>query len=383
MIVDVVMISRSVYEWDIRVRREARALASAGHRVTFIGLPSRVTSDGNITLIGLGEPSNPQRTYQRPRSPWYRLGRWMLLPEHRERVEQRFQREVLETAIALDLDADVIHAHDFPALEPAIQLSRQIGAKVVYDSHEYWAGRPRRGRPEPWRRVRRLKREAELARQADAVIMVSEHGAELMAMKLGLAHVHVVRNTFSTRDDLVAPTQPTGAVYAGRIAPQRDLDTVFDARIWREPGMALHVMGQVDDVKIPEWVVRHPMGSMESVDLLLIRVGIGLVTMTNKYINHRIALPNKLFQSISVGVPVVAADTPQTAVVVREHGLGELYEPGNTASLEQAVRSVIDNYESFRTNVADARPLFDWSVDATRLVELYGDLERSGQRRRG
>jgi glycosyltransferase involved in cell wall biosynthesis len=96
--------------------------------------------------------------------------------------------------------------------------------------------------------------------------------------------------------------------------------------------------------------------------------------MTSRYINHRIALPNKLFQSISVGVPVVAADVPQTASVVREHGLGELYTPGDAGSLSRALQTVRDNYSSFTNNVIRARPLFDWSVDAGRLISIYDDL---------
>jgi glycosyltransferase involved in cell wall biosynthesis len=116
------------------------------------------------------------------------------------------------------------------------------------------------------------------------------------------------------------------------------------------------------------------MASMEVVDELLANVGIGLVTMTSRYINHRIALPNKLFQSISVGVPVVAADVPQTASVVREHGLGELYTPGDAGSLSRALQTVRDNYGSFTNNVIRARPLFDWSVDAGRLISIYDDL---------
>ncbi|HEX9866101.1 MAG TPA: glycosyltransferase [Acidimicrobiia bacterium] len=371
---NVLMISRSIYEWDVRVRREARALAAAGHQVTFVGLPSDVASDGDIQLVGIGDQPRSRNADGQRRPFWYRIGRWTLLPEYRKRAERRFQGEALEAAMGIDARPDVIHAHDFPALEPAVDLARHYAARLVYDSHEFWAGRPRRGRPEPLRRRRSLKREAELARQADAVIMVSQQGAELLAGQLGLDHVAVIRNTFLMRPDLNHPPTPTGAVYAGRIAPRRDLETVFAVDMWREPGFSLHMIGEVDEVRIPDWAVTHPMASMEVVDELLANVGIGLVTMTSRYINHRIALPNKLFQSISVGVPVVAADVPQTASVVREHGLGELYTPGDARSLSRALQGVRDNYGSFSNNVIRARPLLDWSVDAGRLISIYDDL---------
>jgi glycogen(starch) synthase len=370
--VKVLMISRSDYEWDVRVRREARALASAGHEVSFVGLPSNMHADGPVRLMST--PSGSGRATV-SRSLPYRMMRWLLLPEHRQRVERRFATQVVERVDELALRPDVVHAHDYPALVPAARIADSIGALLVYDSHEFWTGRPRRGRPEPFRRRRTLHREAELAQRADAVIMVSDHGAALMEETMGLSDVSVIRNTFPRRSDLGAPEAATGAVYAGRIAPRRDLETVFSAPTWKARGLTLHLMGEVDDVEIPGWAQLHAMGTMEQVEALLSRVGIGLVTMTNTYVNHRIALPNKLFQSISVGVPVVATNAPQTAEVVSRYGIGALYEPGDPLSFDAAIASVLDGYPTLVANVADAQSSFDWSVDSNKLVELYQRLE--------
>jgi glycosyltransferase involved in cell wall biosynthesis len=303
------------------------------------------------------------------------MGRWLLLPEHRARAIARFQAKALEAGLRSTDAPDVIHAHDFPALEPASRLAAHYSSRLVYDSHEYWRGLPRHGRPEPIRRRSNQARERDLAREADAVIMVSDMGAALLADRLGLDRVEVVRNTFPTRTDLVPPDHPNGAVYAGRIAPGRDLATVLAASSWhKRPGFALHFMGDVDGVSVPDFVTSHPMGTMEQVDRLLADVGVGLVTMSDGPINHRIALPNKLFQAISAGIPVVASDLPQTAAVVEEHGLGALYKPGDPGSFDQAVGRLIDDYSQHLTMVRNAQPLFDWSVDATRLIETYRSL---------
>lgn len=374
----VLMISRSQYEWDARVRREARALSDAGHDVLFLGLASTISCDGDVRLLDLGEKRNStENDTPEIRGLPYRTTRWLLLPEYRLIAERRFQRAVRKAAGNLPFDPDVVHAHDFPALAPAVSVANRYGSLLVYDSHEVWAERPRRGRPEPARRRLNRRREAELAARADAVIMVSDHGAEFLRRSLGLKRVHVVRNTFSVLPGVRPPKQPSGAVYAGRIAPLRDLDAVFSAPIWHEPGMALHMMGEIDEVDVPGWVSLHPRGSMDEVNDLLLQVGIGLVTMTDRYVNHRVALPNKLFQSIAVGVPVVATDVPQTAEVVREFDLGELYRPGDAAGLDMAIRRVTDRYSDLLSSVAAARSQFDWSVDAARLTSIYEDLERS------
>lgn len=370
------MVSRSVYEWDIRIRREARALSSAGHEITFLGLGSSAHKDGPIDVIGLdSDPRTTPRSPGKKRSAAYRSFRWLLLPEHRARVEREFADKVLEKAAGLGWRPDVVHAHDYPALVPAVEIAEMHQAALIYDSHEFWTGRPRRGRPEPFRRARTRRQEAILARRADAVIMVSDHGADLMERALGLDHVHVIRNTFPTRPERDLAQRPLGAVYAGRIAPWRDLETVFSASSWHSRDLALHLIGEVDNVVIPDWVQTHPMGTMEDVDSLLAEFGLGLVTMTNRVINHRIALPNKLFQAIAVGVPVIAANAPQTAEVVVEHDLGALYEPGVPASFDSAVEEVLDRYPILVEHVRRAQPKLDWAVDADRLLGLYRDLE--------
>ena len=368
------MISKSVYEWDVRVRREAEALAAAGHQLIVVGLGADHPAGAGIRVVGVGQsPSSGRR--QDERAWWYQTGRWLLLPDYRQRAINRFQRSVRDAVNRLDFQPDVIHAHDFPALEPAIELSDRFGARLVYDSHEYWAGLPRRGRPEPLRRASNQSRERDLARRADLVIMVSPMGADLMVDRLGLERVEVIRNTFPTRPNPNPPLLPKGAVYSGRIAPGRDLETVLAATAWSNDGLDLHLIGELDEIDIPGFAHIHPMGTMDDVDELLVSTGIGLVTMSDGPINHRIALPNKLFQSISAGIPVVASDLPQTAAVVTDARLGTLYTPGDTASFDRAVKTLADDYPSFVSAVAAAQHRFDWSVDAARLVEMYDGLQ--------
>lgn len=372
------MVSRSHYEWDARVRREARALSEAGHDVTFMGLPSTISRDSRIRLINVGSAGPANASGSKANSGrTYRAARWLLLPEYRELAERRFQRAVADTMGELAFVPDVVHAHDYPALLPSLELANRFGSRLIYDSHEIWAERPRRGRPEPMRRRLKRKRESSMAALADAVIMVSERGADYLRESLGIDRVHVIRNTFPIDTAASPPSRPLGGVYAGRIAPMRDLATVFAASVWQDGPLELHLMGEIDEIEPPPWVTVHAMGTVEEVNDLLALVGIGLVTMTDRYVNHRIALPNKLFQSISAGIPVVATDVPQTADVVRTFDLGELYTPGDAGSFDNAMRQVVSRYEELVNNVAIARPAFDWSIDAKRLVALYRDLDNT------
>lgn len=374
------MISKSRYVDDVRIRREAETLVAGGHEVTMLTLDSADHRCGGVRVVGLGEVPGLGRREQRRTGPVYRAARWLLLPEHRDRTVRQFQARVLAGADHVGQTPDVIHAHDYPALNPAATLADSFGARLIYDAHEFWSGMARFGRPEPLRRKRNLSLEGQLARRADAVITVSDRCAELLGNEFGLHEVAVVRNTFPARDDLDPPLLPTGAVYAGRIGPGRDLGTAFASSVWEErQDLTLHLMGPRDEkLAVPDRAVVHESGSMEDVDLLLTKIGIGLVTLTRGPKNHDVALPNKLFQAVSVGVPVVAADLPQLAEVVAAHRVGALYQPGDARSFHDALRTVVDDYETFTFAVANARLHLDWSHDASRLLHVYQKLAGTG-----
>src|SRR5213592_3456909 len=80
---------------------------------------------------------------------------------------------------------DVVHANDLDTLPAAWLLARASGARLVYDAHELYTDQE----PDPPRLHRAVARvlEGALARQADAVVTVSEPIAEELQRRLRLA----------------------------------------------------------------------------------------------------------------------------------------------------------------------------------------------------
>ena len=306
----------------------------------------------------------------RPSSLLRRWGRWWLLPEHRVREERRFRRRILE--LARQESFDVIHCHDYPTLAAGLELA--AGAPVIYDSHECWNGRLRHGRPEPIRRKRQLRDEARMARRAAAVVTVSDELADWLAAHLHVPRPLVVRNTFIPPADDEAPLdEPTGIVYAGRIGPGRDLETAMRARM--PDGVPLILAGPMPADHPSLAGTRYEgVRSVQDVPGLLTRHGLALVSLDDSCLNHRLALPNKLFQAVASGVPVVASDLPAIRRIVDEHGIGTLYRPGDARSLGDAVQAAVAAYAELRDNVEAARNELSWKTDGARLRELYRTL---------
>jgi glycosyltransferase involved in cell wall biosynthesis len=375
------MLAQSPVAGDSRILREASTLAASGHEVHIIGReipddfapPSGVTVSSIGMARGYGLPPGPRR---RPLP--IRAARWLLLPEHRRVVEHSWveqARDVVRTTGGPS--PDVVHAHDFNTLPLGAELSRRFGARLVYDAHEFWSGRSRIGRPTPLQTARERRLEKEFGRLATAVLTVGEGVATALRQDYGWPHVHVVRNTFEPRImDVPVLTEPAGAVYAGRLAPYRELEVIAAAS--HSLDLPVTLIGPADQ----SWLARFEPGvatvrlptSIEDVDRVLAQAGIALVTLSDRWPNHRLALPNKLFHALRVGVPVVATDVGELAKTVRQHGLGRLYRPGDHHDLVQAVRSAIADYPVLLTSVAAAKPALTWQSDKAVLLEVYRRL---------
>lgn len=367
---------------DTRVLREARTLAEAGHGVHIIGrsVPEGFDPGDGLTVSSVGTSSvfraegKPSLQGKRLSLP-VKLARWALLPQHRRSAFKRWAAGAVDDARQREFD--VVHAHDFTALEAAATLAGERGVPFVYDSHEFWPGLPREYRPTPLADRRERREEAEFGGRAAAVLTVGQGVADALKDTYGWDNVTVVHNSFPLRDDLPEPlTEPNGLVYAGRVAAFRELETIAEASTHVD--LAITVVGPADET----WLTSFDRGRLEvrpalpldEASALLQRRGISLVTHSNKWLNHRLAMPNKLFHAVSLGIPMVATDVGELARMVRTHRLGELYTPGDARSLQAAIESVVRDYPRWAGNVGAARRALSWESDADRLRAVYKDL---------
>ena len=374
---------------DTRVMREASALAGAGHEVHVIGkdVSTGYEPPRGVTVASVGAGSAFRKEgaeslgARRKLPPHLRAARWLLLPQHRNSAFASWRAKAKE--LAAEQEFDIVHAHDFNTLALGVELAQNKRVPLVYDTHELWQGRPRVGRPTPLQKRREAKEEQAWGARAATVITVGEGVADALREAYGWRHVEVVRNTFPLPEGgpVDPPKSVSGAVYAGRIAPFRELEAIAGASELVKP-LRIVIAGPADDTylgsydaKAAEVVGPRP---VDEVDALLRELGISLVTHSDKWLNHRLAMPNKLFHAVRAGVPVVGTDVQELRRVVEEHKLGALYTPGDAASLAAALQEVADNYATYAVNVRAAAPALSWEADSAVLRGIYERLTPRG-----
>lgn len=94
--------------------------------------------------------------------------------------------------------------------------------------------------------------------------------------------------------------------------------------------------------------------------------------------NHYYAAPNKFYESLALGKPLIMARNTGMASVVAQNGLGEVIDY-NEASLNQALDRLIADKSGFPELAQRAKTLYreqySWPKMEDKIVKLYNDIE--------
>ena len=96
-------------------------------------------------------------------------------------------------------------------------------------------------------------------------------------------------------------------------------------------------------------------------------------------LNHRWTTPQKLFESLAAGTPVVASDLPGMAEIVEPAGAGLLADPTDPRDIAAKIRAILDapaaERRALRERVSAAgREQFAWETQVVTLLRLYREL---------
>lgn len=296
--------------------------------------------------------------------------------------------------------ADLVHAMAYMGIPIGLGLGRRDGAAVIYDARDIYVDAANLARLPGPARAFFLRIERRWAQRASRVITVNAPYAAVMAERFGVPSPLVVLNcsyrqaAWTTRprrfhELLGLPDDAMVVVYHGGLSRDRGIEQLIDAlprlpararlvlmgygvleaRLraqMSEPQLAgrLHVVPAVPPTELLAWV-----GSAD----------VAAMPIQPSTLNHRLTTPNKLFEAMAAGVPIVASDLPGMAPIVRETGSGLVVDPTDAAAIAAAIASILDlpsdEREAIGQRGRDAHlETYNWESQATRLLAEYGRL---------
>jgi len=368
------MLVSSDLDVDPRVQKEALSASQAGHSVTVY---CRSAQKAYPYRVVVGSVARRQGTLAK-------------LSERATLLLKGFQAAGVERP-------DIVHANDLDMLPLGWAIARRYGARLLYDAHELWTDANRGVSGLVVKGAFYLERF--LARRADAVVAVSDFRATAMAELLDIPKPHVVMNTpyYQALADLEPPPSlhaelglPAGTrivLYQGRYADSRGMEeAILSAKylphdvvfVFRGYGASEANMRKlVSDENLSKRVFFVPPVSVTEVVRYAIGADIGLIQYKPVNRNNLYAAPNKLFEYMMAGVPMVAADLPYVRQIVLGEQIGLLFDPFDPVSIAKAINDMLGSPEdlaAMRERSLAAAPRYSWEIEYQKLEAIYREL---------
>ncbi len=287
----------------------------------------------------------------------------------------------------LFMNADLIVSNDLDTL-PAAFLASVIRRKtLVYDSHEYFTEVPelldRKYVQKIWRWL-----ESVIMPNVQHAYTVSGSIARAYNQKYGI-DMKVIRNLPFRKDPTIRPSQTlrTGSekiiLYQGSLNMGRGLELAIHA-IRYTVNTRLIIIGKGDVEKKLQQLV-HFLDMQDRVTFIgrippdqlagyTIQADLGISLEEDLGLNYRFALPNKVFDYIQAGVPVLVSDLPEVRALVDHYGVGMINKTRDPETLGALFTEMSCNEEKrsvWKTNLKVAAEELCWENEESRLVEIF------------
>jgi glycosyltransferase involved in cell wall biosynthesis len=369
MLNKICMLSTVHQAFDDRIfYREAKTLARAGYEVVLIA-----QHDGDEMVDGV---------------------KIVALPKPRNRFARIFGLTWRAFRLGLRERADVYHFHDPELLPIGALLKIFTRAKVIYDVHE---DVPEQILTKHW--IPRLLRrplagvfnafEKLMAQALDAVVVATEGIAEKFAhLKPIVIHNYPDLGMLPNSSTRHGEGKEKVLVYVGGISKVRgaiemvqaleNLNSAWDVRLdligkFEPPELEQELQGLpgYQRVRFFGWLPweeawHHAQSAI-----------VGLV-LFHPAPNHEKALPNKLFEYMAAGLPVVASNFPLWKEIVEGNRCGITVDPLDPKAIAQAIEYLLTHPEEAHQMGENGRRAvekkYNWEREKEKFLKLYEEL---------
>jgi glycosyltransferase involved in cell wall biosynthesis len=266
--------------------------------------------------------------------------------------------------------------------------------RLVYDTHEYFTEVPElQGRfivKTLWEQIEKW-----IFPKLDTIYTVNQTIAAIYREKY-LKKVLVVRNVSpkwrpekrKTREELGLPTDKFILILQGAgINVDRGAEEAVEA-VRELRNVLLLILGDGDSVPLLKSYVASNclsdkvmfLPKMPYLEMMQYTAcaDVGLTLDKPSNLNYRFSLPNKLFDYLNAGIPVICTDLPEVAKIVQTYNVGVILNDFSITALQNQIRLLQHDQEKtkrFKSNCALAAEQECWENETDTLQFIYPPID--------
>lgn len=287
---------------------------------------------------------------------------------------------------AVELDADIYHLHDPELLRIALKLKSK-GKIVIYDAHE---DLPRQILGKQYLKFKHLissmfeKYEDYVVRKLDAVITATPYIRDRF-LKVNPTTVDINNYPMMSEIDFLddAVGKQNKVCFIGNISKIRGIHELVKAMEYGDT--RLDLAGQItDDFKLElkqekGWSNVNELGFINRKESLKIKNEsfAGIVTFL-ALPNHVNAQPNKIFEYMASGIPVIGSDFPLWREIIVDNECGVCVDPTKPEEIAKAIAYLYNNPTIAKEMGANGKrqveEKYNWKIEEAKLTYLYEQL---------
>lgn len=294
---------------------------------------------------------------------------------------------------AIQLKADLYHFHD-PELLPFAWYFMFKGERIIYDIHENvpddihskaWIWKPIRSIISF--SVRAL--ENVISRRMTYLIAATPY-IESRFKRMGANVINL--NNYPWLHELSSDQswnfRQNRICYIGGISYERGFKELVESLNHVED-VILEVGGTFETVELESetksnsaWnkVIYHGYVNRKQAKEIMSRCRAGIVTF-HPYPNHINAQPNKIFEYMSAGLPVIGSNFPLWKKLIEENNCGICVDPLDPYDIANGINTILKNSDASSDMSREARrkieTTFKWENEESKLIELYNKILES------
>jgi glycosyltransferase involved in cell wall biosynthesis len=130
-----------------------------------------------------------------------------------------------------------------------------------------------------------------------------------------------------------------------------------------------NIKRRVVELHLEEKVKVLPRMSYFELKKLTQRVHLGVSLDKPLHLNYTLSLPNKVFDYIHAGVPVLVSNLIEPARIVNEYQVGEVVEEVTPKVIAEGIQKVLNSssYEDYRAAAKKAKSALHWQADFDKI----------------